>query len=114
MENYPVFDLSNQLSEISFVDMTIAQITKDFSRMSLDFNFVPNSEIDIKSHLISQIENATKKLNADKLQQFIYLVDVKETDFIFANQDSEFFNVLAQKILVREAYKVFLRKYYTS
>ena len=39
MGNTPIFEPLNELEDLSFAALTIAQITKDFARISLDFNF---------------------------------------------------------------------------
>ncbi len=114
MNKTTVFDLSNELSNLSFVDLTIAQITKDFSRISVLFDFVRNGEKDVKPQIISQIEYAIENLNAAQLQQFIYLIDLNEVDFISTKKNVNSHKILAEKILEREAYKVFLRMYFAS
>lgn len=111
-QNILGFDLSNELLNHSFVNLTIAQITKDFERISVTFDFVRDDDKDLKAKLISQIETAIGNLNAEQLQQFIYLIDINEIDFVDTRSNLNSSVVLAEKIIEREAYKVFLRKYF--
>ena len=39
MGSTPIFEHLNELKDLSFAELTIAQIKKDFARISLDFNF---------------------------------------------------------------------------
>ena len=113
MGSTPVFDPLNELRNNSFVEMTISQITKDFARVSVFFSFEKNEKLELKTQLIEQIEKAISNLSSIELQQFIYLIDLKETDFHSASHHENFLEILSEKILYREAYKVFLRKYYS-
>ena len=113
MGNTPVFEPLNELNDISFAELTIAQITKDFARISVDFNFEKDKKIELKKQLIAQIEKAISNLTSIELQQFIYLIDLKEADFLSATHHENFLEILSEKILYREAYKVFLRKFYS-
>lgn len=114
MGNTAVFDPLNELQNNSFVEMTISQITKDFARVSVLFSFEKDEKLELKTQLIAQIEKAISNLTSIELQHFIYLIDIKEADFLSAARNSNFLNDLSEKILYREAYKVFLRKYYAS
>ena len=114
MGSTPVFDPLNELQNNSFVEKTISQITKDFARVSVFFSFQKNEKLELKAQLIEKIEKAISNLSSIELQQFIYLIDLKETDFITAAKNSNFLINLSEKILYREAYKVFLRINYTS
>jgi hypothetical protein len=109
----PVFDPLNELQNNSFVEMTISQITKDFARVSVFFSFEKNEKLELKTQIIEQIEKTISNLTSIELQQFIYLIDLKETDFHSASHHENFLEILSEKILYREAYKVFLRKYYS-
>ena len=113
MGSTPVFDPLNELQNNSFVEMTISQITKDFARISVGFNFVKDKKIELKNQLIAEVEKTISNLTSIELQQFIYLIDLKETDFHSASHHENFLEILSEKILYREAYKVFLRKYYS-
>lgn len=113
MGNTPVFEPLNELKDLSFAELTIEQITKDFARVSIFFSFEKNEKLELKTQLIEQIEKAISNLSSIELQQFIYLIDLKETDFHSASQHENFLKILSEKILYREAYKVFLRKYYS-
>ena len=113
MGSTPVFEPLNELQNNSFVEMTIAQITKDFARISVDFNFEKDKKIELKKQLIAEVEKTISNLTSIELQQFIYLIDLKETDLHSASNHENFLEILSEKILYREAYKVFLCKYYS-
>lgn len=113
MGSTPVFDPLNELQNNSFVEMTISQITKDFARISVLFSFEKDKKIELKKQLIAKVEKTISKLTSIELQQFIYLIDLKETDFHSAIHHENFLEILSEKILYREAYKVYLRKYYS-
>ena len=113
MGTTPIFEPLNELQNNSFVEMTISQITKDFARVSVFFSFEKNEKLELKTQLIEQIEKAISNFSSIELQQFIYLIDLKETDFHSASHHENFLEILSEKILYREAYKVFLRKFYS-
>ena len=113
MGNSPIFEPIKELKDLSFAALTIAQITKDFARISVDFNFQKDKKIELKKQLIAEVEKTISNLTSIELQQFIYLIDLKETDFHSASHHENFLEILSEKILYREAYKVFLRKYYS-
>ena len=113
MGSTPIFEPLNELKDLSFAALTIAQITKDFARISVGFNFVKDKKIELKNQLIAEVEETISNLTSIELQQFIYLIDLKETDLHFASHHENFLEIISEKILYREAYKVFLRKYYS-
>ena len=47
MGTTPVFEPLNELENLSFAALTIAQITKDFARISVDFNFEKDKKIEL-------------------------------------------------------------------
>ena len=113
MGTTPIFEPLNELQNNSFVEITIAQIKKDFARISLDFNFQKDKKIELKKQLIAEVKKTISNLTSIELQQFIYLIDIKEADFLSATHYENFLEILSEKILYREAYKVFLRRYYS-
>ena len=90
MGSTPVFDPLNELQNNSFVEMTISQIKKDFARISVLFSFEKDEKLELKTHLIEQIEKAISNLTSIEIQQFIYLIDLKETDFHSASHHENF------------------------
>lgn len=105
-------ELENQFNQREFVLKTIEQINKDLNGIStqilsielIDKNSVYNKILNELQQIISSIVNK----NPSMLPQFIYRVDIKESEFMAALNDSTHQN-LAEKILIREAQKVFLR-----
>ena len=107
----------DEWNKVDFIQKTIAQIDKDFS------SFIPShigENIDsienFKEILINNIKQNLDKMereNASSIPQLIYLIDLPEAVFHSITQHSETINFeLAQCILVREAYKVWMRSRY--
>jgi hypothetical protein len=100
-------NLNNQLKNQDFVSKTISQITKDFGRCNLDFHLTQFSDRDsLEDEIFGLIEN----LSSDKLQQLMYIIDIPENDYSKLLGTEFFHRALAEKILRREALKVFLRE----
>ena len=55
MGTTPIFEPLNELKDLSFAALTIAQITKDFARISVGFNFVKDKKIELKMQLIAEL-----------------------------------------------------------
>ena len=49
MGSTPIFEPLNELKNLSFAALTITQITKDFARISVDFNFEKDKKIELPS-----------------------------------------------------------------
>lgn len=109
--------LQNEWNNISFIQKTIAQIDKDFSSFT---NSHIGENIDLNKNVSSEIIQHIKQ-NLDKLErenpasipQLIYLIDLPEEIFQSIYRNSSSINHdLAQCILMREAYKVWMRTRY--
>lgn len=109
--------LQNEWNNVVFIQKTIAQVDKDFS------NFIPSHigekidfSGDIKEEVILHIKQNLDKMereNPSFIPQLIYLIDLPESIFHSITQNSSSINhELAQCILVREAYKVWMRTKY--
>ena len=99
--------MRSQLKNQYFVSKTISQIEKDFGRCNLEIFLSQFSDRDsLEESILSIIQN----LSAEKLQQLIYIVDIPENEFSKIVGSEMFFRTLAEKILRREALKVFLRE----
>lgn len=100
-------NLNTQLKNQDFVSKTISQIEKDFGRCNLEIFLSQFSDIDsLEDRILCSIQN----LSSEKLQQLIYIVDIPENEFSKIAGSEFFFRTLAEKILRREALKVFLRE----
>jgi hypothetical protein len=60
--------------------------------------------------LEDEILGLIKNLSSDKLQQLMYIIDIQENDYSKLLGTEFFHRALAEKILRREALKVFLRE----
>ena len=107
MGSTPIFEPLNELKDLSFAALTIAQITKDFARISVGFNFVKDKKIELKNQLIAEVEETISNLTSIELQQFIYLIDLKETDFHSASHHENFLEILSEKYYTEKHIKSF-------
>jgi hypothetical protein len=100
-----------------FVLKTQQQIAKDFAKFNLfflnSFEIEPISKEEIE-HLIAQLLVDLMKQGETRLLQLLYTIDLSEKEFLHITTDPNFIQLLAEKILFREAYKVFLRTKFSS
>ena len=101
--------INESLTNFDFVEKTMAQISKDFNRCGIDFEFQLQSNLLLKEQVVSEIRNAIVKLSSTELQQFIYTIDLNENDFLKAVTMNDDLHTLSEKILEREALKVFIK-----
>jgi hypothetical protein len=101
--------INESLTNFDFVEKTMAQISKDFNRCGIDFEFQLQSNLPLKEQVVSEIKNAILKLSSTELQQFIYTIDLNENDFLKAVTMNDNLLTLSEKILQREALKVFIK-----
>jgi hypothetical protein len=106
----------NELMNEHFVRDTLLQIQKDFLRCGWEFD----SEIIEKRISKSEIEEflANKlaeimKHGESQLLQLIYIIDIPEKEFLKIVSQPNILQNLAEKILLKEAYKVYLRRKYS-
>jgi hypothetical protein len=99
-------NIAVQLRDISFVRKTIEQIEKDFNRSNIEIKFHESTS---RESIEKAILNVISKLPMEKLKELIYLIDIPEVEFRKAQGLKYFYNTLSEKILRREALKVFLR-----
>lgn len=93
-----------------FVLKTLEQINKDLSGLeSAEVVFNIDFERDVLEQLIDQLATILLKMNNRNIQQFIYRVDLKESDFLKSVSKEDDFQELAFLIIRREAQKVYLR-----
>lgn len=105
-------ELQLQLQNKEFVLKTQHQISKDFAQFHLLFDEEFESEALTKStleQLISERIAELMKEGETRLLQLLYTIDLPEKEFLSITTDPNFLQLLSEKILFREAYKVFLR-----
>jgi hypothetical protein len=100
-----------------FVLKTQQQIAKDFAKFNLyfldSFENEPISKNEIE-RLISQLLVDLMRQGETRLLQLLYTIDLSEKEFLHITTDPNFIQLLSEKILFREAYKVFLRTKFSS
>ena len=109
MSTLQVQQLGLALQSQDFVRKTIEQIEKDFRMCGIDFQFISKDENEMVVELVLTVQLAIERLSATELQQFIYIIDLKENDFLNAVILEDNGLQLAQRIVYREAYKVYLK-----
>lgn len=109
MSTLQVQQLDLALQSQDFIRKTIEQIEKDFRMCGIDFQFISKDENEMVVELVLTVQLAIERLSATELQQFIYIIDLKENDFLNAVILEDNGLQLAQRIVYREAYKVYLK-----
>lgn len=112
----PVSQLIEYFDNDGFVLKTQQQISKDFAKFNLffpeKFENIPYSKTDIEELIKENISDIIKQ-GETRLLQLMYTIDLPEKEFLHLSIQSDFLDLLTEKILRREAYKVFLRQYFT-
>ena len=108
--------LSTFLGDEDFILKTQQQIAKDFSTFNLlfpeDFQNLVYSKESIERLIGEQLAEIMKE-GETRLLQLLYTIDISEKQFLEITSETNFIQLLAEKILFREAYKVFLRAKYS-
>ena len=109
--------LSTFLGNEEFILKTQRQIAKDFAKFNLFFE----ESFEIESHSKEEIEQLIAPLIVDlmkqgetRLLQLLYTIDLSEKEILHITTDPNFIQLLSEKILYREAYKIFLRTKFSS
>lgn len=104
-------DITSYFSQEQFVIDTCMQINKDLTGLT---EFTPLFEIDMDGDVLMQVINelasCLKEMSGINLQQYIYRVDMKESDFHKALSQEDDCQELAYFVVRREAQKVYLRR----
>jgi hypothetical protein len=105
--------LLSSFSNQHFVLKTQGQIAKDFAKFNLFFP--ENFEVEryTKQAIVELISEQVAELMKEgetRLLQLLYTIDLSEKEFLSITTDPDFLKLLSEKILMREAYKVFLRE----
>jgi hypothetical protein len=105
-------ELRSYFDNEAFVLKTQQQIVKDFAKFNLffpeNFETVVYTKEQIEVLIAEQVAELMKE-GETRLLQLLYTIDLSEKEFLAITTDPDFLILLAQKILMREAYKVFLR-----
>jgi hypothetical protein len=103
------------LNNEQFVINTQKQIAKDFAKINLlfptSFEEIRYSKDEIEE-LIRHFLCELIKEGEPRLLQLLYIIDLPENEILSIRGESDFLNQLSEKILYREAYKIFLRQKY--
>ena len=105
-------ELQLQFSNDAFVLKTQQQIAKDFDKFYLGFGELFHDTAFPKKEIESMIAERIAELMKEgetRLLQLLYTIDLPEKEFLSLTTEPDFLQLLSEKILYREAYKVFLR-----
>lgn len=111
----PVYQLLEYFDNEAFVLNTQQQISKDFAKFNLffpeNFETTAYSKSDIEMLIKENVQDLIQEGEA-RLLQLMYTIDLPEKEFLHLITQIDFLDLLAEKILRREAYKVFLRQHF--
>lgn len=112
MNNLTTFSqLVEQFQIQDFVEKTIQQLNKDLNGLAeSEIKLTTAKSENVLDDLIVVLSGKLDELSRiSQLQQFIYIVDLKENEWLsfISNQDLK---SLAEQIIIREAQKVYLRE----
>jgi hypothetical protein len=110
-------ELQHHFNNEAFVLKTQQQIAKDFAKFNLFFSESFETEVFTKSEieeLLAQQIVEIMKEGETRLLQLLYTIDLSEKQFLHITTEPNFIQLLAEKILFREAYKVFLRSKFSA
>ena len=105
-------DLRSHFSNIEFVLKTQRQIAKDFGTARANF---PDNFLSVPvqiDQLLAEISIRLKEINSTSssaFSQLLYQIDLPESILSSLSSSEDFYSNLAELVLKREAYKVFLR-----
>lgn len=108
--------LSESFQNEAFVLKTQRQISKDFGTAQYDFNKGFLSQALIYDDIIDEVKNAISEIMRQGetiFLQLLYTIDVKESEFLVQTTNDNFLENMAQIIIRREAYKVYLREQFS-
>lgn len=110
-------ELQSSLRLVDFRFETQKQIVKDFGSVGYDFS----SDLDSMDISLEEMEMGISQAIATimekgerQLLQLLYVIDLPEKQFLSLTTQSDFLSQITQLVIKREAYKVWLRKKYSS
>ena len=108
--------LQQSLNDADFVIKTQEQIAKDFGKFNLffpeEFRTTALTKEAIESLLAERIADLMQE-GETRLLQLLYTIDLPEKEFLSLTTQADFLAQLSERILFREAYKIYLRKKYS-
>jgi hypothetical protein len=108
--------LQQSLNDSDFVLKTQEQIAKDFGKFNLffpeEFLTTALSKETIESFVSERIADLMLE-GETRLLQLLYTIDLPEKEFLSLTTQPNFLAQLSQRVLYREAYKIYLRKKYS-
>ena len=109
--------INQELTSDEFVLKTQQQIAKDFGTAGIAFpdDFV--SVARVISHLNCEVSSRLRELNttsSSTFSQLLYQIDIPESILSDLSRSDDYFQRLAEIVIKREAYKVFLRRKFSS
>ena len=110
-------DIVRAMLDPNFLLKTKHQIIKDFAKVDLTFQSEFEFEIDDKEEIERLIANEVASImerGERHLLQLLYAIDFSEQKFLRLTTQVDFLPKLSEQILLREAYKVWLRIHYSS
>lgn len=119
MEEFPKHNDALQFvfSTEEFVVKTQCQLAKDFGQFHLMFPDNFTTQAFSKAEITSLIEENIAKLLEEgetRLLQLLYTIDISEKTFLALTLAPNFLNIISNKILEREAYKVYLKSVFSA
>ena len=109
--------IASVFSSAEFVVKTQCQLVKDFGQYHLTFpndcSEVPYSKSEITACIEENI-SAILEEGETRLLQLLYTIDLSEKTFLALTQQPDFIAQIANKILEREAYKVYLKSIFSA
>lgn len=108
----PFSEIDAFFNRAEFVEKTIQQINKDLLGLGGELKFIDHLSEPPLNYFSQKLAELLKDLKAAQLQQFVYRVDLKQSDFEMALRKEDDFQTLAYFVLRREAQKVYLRAFY--
>lgn len=108
-------DLSTLTNRAELIQLTAAQIIKDFDLFGITINFSGNADTAYKElHMqLTPILANSYKTNSENFSNLLYRIDIKEKKLAELSREN-YFEELAQMIIFRELEKVIIRKYYAA
>lgn len=113
----PYAELQVYFDNSGFILKTQHQILKDFAAYRLFFNERFSHEALSKDEILDAIAEQLSVIMLEgetRLMQLLYTIDLSEQEFLSLTTQANFLSLLSEKILFREAYKVYLRMQFSQ
>jgi hypothetical protein len=113
----PRADLDLYFNDGEFALDTQKQLAKDFAQFHLYFDDSFTTEpfqLQRIQVAIAELLVELMKEGETRLLQLLYTIDLPEKEFLHLTTEPEFLQLISERILLREAYKVFLRRKFST